>query len=91
MEQGYLSGLPPALAPVGPLWFHAVASLMAVATLRRLASTPQSMNLRLQDAAGMGTTYPEQSLEHVGDEVLLLVAVLRPELADVGRLRRLLR
>ena len=34
-----------------------------------------------------GHCLPEQSLEHIGDEALLLVAVLWPELADDGRLQ----
>ena len=39
-----------------------VASFVAVATLRRLASALQSTHLRLGDAAGMGTTYPSRAL-----------------------------
>ena len=64
-----------------------VASFVAVATLRRLASALQSTNLRLRDATGMGTTHPSRALSTLA----MLVAVLWPELADVGRLRRLLR
>ena len=62
MEHRYLSGQPPALAPVGPLWFQLVTSFVAVATLRRLASALQSTHLRLGDAAGMGTTHPSRAL-----------------------------
>jgi hypothetical protein len=39
-----------------------VASFVAVATLRRLASALQSTHLRLRDAAGMGTTYLSRAL-----------------------------
>jgi len=39
-----------------------VASFVAVATLRRLASALQSTHLRLGDAAGMGTAYPSRAL-----------------------------